>query len=151
MGNKSVPTERELVLLGKKGDRNLFQEAKDRAVLDSFEQGFTHGSRNFNLWSAIGFILGGRATNEGHEPIVRALGGVFGTLVDKMGPKMTQRAMDGLLALKDAGQFPALQAAARKGPTDFYMALMLLEKKDPNFKRIVDSIHNHFDSEEPTQ
>ena len=151
MGNKSVPTERELVLLGKKGDRNLFQEAKDRAVLDSFEQGFTHGSRNFNLWSAIGFIIGGRAVNEQHRPMFRMLGGVGGTIIDKIGPKMTQRAMDGLLALKDAGQFPALQAAARKGPTDFYMALMLLEKKDPNFKRIVDSIHNHFDSEEPTQ
>ena len=62
---------------------------------------------------------------------------------------MVQNTMDGLLALKNIGQFPALQSAAIKGPRDFFMAIMLLEKKDPEFKRLIESINDHFNSKEP--
>lgn len=130
-------------------ETDFYQDIKDRAVLDAFEQGFTHGSRNVNLWSLMGSILGsGRPMNQEHQAAVKLLGGFVGSAIDKIGPKMVQNTMDGLLALKNIGQFPALQAAAIKGPKDFFMAIMLLEKKDPNFKRLVESINDHLNSEE---
>ena len=78
----------------------FYQDVKDRAVLDAFEQGFTHGSRNVNLWSLMGSILGsGRPMNQEHQAAVKLLGGFVGSAVDKMGPKMVKNIMDGLLEI----------------------------------------------------
>ena len=141
---------RQLKYLDKINGTTFYQDVRDRAVLDAFEQGFTHGSRNVNLWSLAGSLLGsGKPMNQEQQAAFKFLGGFVGSAVDKLGPKMVQNTMDGLLALKKIGQFPALQSAAIKGPRDFFMAIMLLEKKDPEFKRLIESINDHFNSKEP--
>ena len=141
---------RQLKYLDKINGTTFYQDVRDRAVLDAFEQGFTHGSRNVNLWSLMGSLLGsGKPMNHEQQAAFKFLGGFVGSAVDKLGPKMVQNTMDGLLSLKKIGQFPALQAAAIKGPREFFMAIMLLEKKDPEFKRLIESINDHFNSEEP--
>jgi hypothetical protein len=141
---------RQLKYLDQINGTTFYQDVRDRAVLDAFEQGFTHGSRNVNLWSLAGSLLGsGKPMNQEQQAAFKFLGGFVGSAVDKLGPKMVQNTMDGLLALKKIGQFPALQAAAIKGPREFFMAIMLLEKKDPEFKRLIESINDHFNSKEP--
>lgn len=114
MGGKSIENRRTLEALSAETGIDFVKGIENRAVADAFEKGYMHGSRNVNLWSILGALVGGKAATGG-EPIVKLLGLGFGTAVDAAGPKMTQKALDVFLKVRGSRFLPALEKAAADG------------------------------------
>ncbi len=137
MGGRSIENARTIQALSDRTGLDFTKMLKDRNVADAFEKGYMNGSRNVNLWSIIGSLFGGKALSKDGEPIMKVFGGVVGGTIDRAGPKMTQKALDAFMAIRDSRYLPALENASKNGQAAlFAQHAMLL--RDPEYRRLFD-------------
>lgn len=66
-----------------------------------FTKDFTRGSRNVNLWAAVGWLIGGGVVGGVPGAIVGPVAGAaYGSIVDKYGPQMTKKILDNIQQIK---------------------------------------------------
>lgn len=112
MNEKSIQFKKMLAQLGNLSDKDFVKMIGDLETAQSFNREFRQGSRNVNMWALMGLGLT-TAVSTG-DPItgLAVMGGAagFGGLVDKFGPAMTKRILDGVIAIKG---MPTLQKIDR--------------------------------------
>jgi hypothetical protein len=81
--------------------QNFKQYIDDLRLAQEFGKEFRIGSRNVNIWAlgsgAAAYGLTGDPTS---SLVIAGLGGGFGGLVDRFGPRMTQKILDGYLKIE---------------------------------------------------
>lgn len=86
--------------LSQMSETDFIQAIDDLRLADSFRKEFRIGSRNVNVW-ALG--AGGAIYAMTGSPVAAAavagLGGGFGGLVDRFGPRMVQKILDGYIRI----------------------------------------------------
>jgi len=111
VSEKNPEFKKYLQSLTELSGEDFMKAIDDLRLAEQFGKEFRIGSRNVNLWA-----LGTGATMYAFtgEPIsalaVAGLGGGFGSLVDRFGPRMTQRVLDGYLKIDG---IPTLQKIDR--------------------------------------
>lgn len=97
LNEKSVEIRRMMKSLSQVGETDFVKMIEDLKVAQSFDKEFRQGSRNVNLWALMGVFastLG--ATGDLPTALIAAGAGAgFGSMVDRYGPKMTQKILDG--------------------------------------------------------
>lgn len=96
----------QLETLGKMSNQDLVKMVDDLKVSEAFEKEFRIGSRNVNLFTALGmgFIGGG--------PIGLIVGAATGAMVDRYGPALTKKA---LIAVSKVQGAPSVQKLSKLG------------------------------------
>lgn len=134
MAGRSIENRKTIESLSQATGLDFSEMLKNRAVADAFEKGYMHGSRNVNLWSIIGTVFGGKALGGGEkEPLARFAGALFGGSIDRFGPKVTQRAIDAFMAVRDSKYLPLLEGAAAKGKDSLARTHMVL-MSNPDYR-----------------
>jgi len=96
----------QLEALGKMSNQDLVKMVDDIKVSEAFEKEFRIGSRNVNLWGAMGIgALGG-------GPIGLIIGTVTGAMIDRYGPALTKKA---LIAVSKVQGSPTVQKLSKLG------------------------------------
>lgn len=135
MSGRSIENHKTIDALSAATGLDFSEMLKNRAVADAFDKGYMHGSRNVNLWSLIGAVFGGSALGGGQgERVMKAGGGAFGGLIDRAGPKMTQKALDAFMAVRDSPYAPILEAAAAKGKESLARTHMILMQNNADYR-----------------
>jgi hypothetical protein len=82
-------------------DEDLVKAVDDLRVAQDFQKEFRIGSRNVNLWGlGAGAAAYGITGDIGSSLVIAGMGGGFGSLVDRFGPKMTKKVLDGYLKIE---------------------------------------------------
>lgn len=98
-GGSTIETRKALTALEERSGKKFSQAIDDRAVLDSFEKGNIHGSRNTLMGGIIGGLMGGIPG--------ATVGATFGhTVMDKYGPKVGKMVLD---AIGNISERPTIQ------------------------------------------
>lgn len=135
LSGRSIENRRAIEELSARTGINFESMLKNRAVADAFEKGYMHGSRNVNLWSLIGSVFGGKALSGGGESVFKFLGGNVGGMVDRFGPKASQKMLDAYIALRGSRFAPAIIEAAQGGNKSLVATHMML-MRDPEYRSI---------------
>lgn len=88
-GRENIETRRALEQLSKASGQDFIQMINDLRSARSFQGEYRNGSRNVVMLGGVGFTLGG--------PTGATIGGIMGGIVDRYGPKMAQKILDGVL------------------------------------------------------
>lgn len=100
--NQSIEFKRALEKLSKISDKDFVALIEDMGAAKRLSGGATNGSRNVNLWALLAsgvFTLG--VTGDPYQAIVAAGAGAgFGGIVDKLGPTMSKKLIDGYVKMK---------------------------------------------------
>lgn len=149
MSGRNIENVRAVEELSARSGLDFTKMLDDRRVADAFDKGFMHGSRNVNLWSLVGSLFGGKAItgDPTAEPMLRLLGAGFGAQIDTAGPRMTKKALDGFLSLKNSRFGPMLEQAAEQGAGSVAATHLMLSQQDPEYKAMVD--HMQADAMDP--
>lgn len=134
----NIETKNTLDLLGKEAGQNFSERAKDLAVKNALDRGFTQGSRNvnlgaFSLGGAGGLVAGGVGQLFG-----QTLGSMAGAAADIVGPKTYKKFID--LSLTPAFQKFAniLNNAAQRGPFALAIAHQNLMNANADYKSLME-------------
>jgi DNA repair photolyase len=96
----------QLETLGKMSNQDLVKMVDDLKVSEAFDKEFRIGSRNVNLWGAMGIgALGG-------GPVGLIIGTVTGAMIDRYGPALTKKA---LIAVSKVQGSPSVQKLSKLG------------------------------------
>lgn len=90
-GKENIEIRRTIEELSKASEKDFVNWIADRRAADQFSGEFRIGSRNVGLWTLIGSAGGLPGAS---------VGAVVGAVVDRFGPKMAQKILDGALAIK---------------------------------------------------
>ena len=85
---------KQLEALGKMSDQDLVRMVDQLRVNDAFEREFRIGSRNVNLWTAMG------VGTVGGGPVGLITGAVIGGFIDRYGPKITKQILIGVSKIR---------------------------------------------------
>lgn len=96
----------QLETLGKMSDQDLVRMVDDLNVSEAFDKEFRIGSRNVNLWGAmgVGFLGGG--------PVGLLTGTAIGAVIDRYGPKITKKILIGVSRVKGS---PTVEKLSKLG------------------------------------
>lgn len=96
----------QLETLGKMSDQDLVRMVDDLNVSEAFDKEFRIGSRNVNLWGAmgVGFLGGG--------PVGLLTGTAIGAVIDRYGPKITKKILIGVSKVKGS---PTVEKLSKLG------------------------------------
>jgi hypothetical protein len=82
-------------------ETDFVQAIDDLRLADAFAKEFRIGSRNVNFWAiAAGTSIYAMTGSTVAAAAVAGLGGNFGALVDRFGPRMVQKVLDGYLKIE---------------------------------------------------
>lgn len=108
-GTNPVVTER-LGKLSKMTDKDFIQNIKDADTLSQFSHEFRIGMRNVGLWGALGALSGSAGIDDpmgiGKDA---AMGAVIGGIVDRYGPRMTKKILDGVVQINGVPTIQKIQ------------------------------------------
>lgn len=91
----------------------------DLRTAEQFNKEFRIGSRNVNLWGlGTGAAVYGLTGDPTTSLIIAGLGGGFGGLIDRFGPRMTQKILDGYLKVQGMPSIQKLEAAFQGLPPE---------------------------------
>lgn len=103
-GNNSPQLRQQLEKLANLTDPQLMDELNALRANEVFNSGFLRGSRNVNLWTAIGYAAtkaaAGAAVGMTIGPGAMALGAVFGGTVDAYGPRIAREILKGVAMIR---------------------------------------------------
>lgn len=85
---------KQLEALGKMSDQDLVRMVDQLKVNDAFEREFRIGSRNVNLWTAMG------VGTVGGGPVGLITGAVIGGFIDRYGPRITKQILIGVSKIR---------------------------------------------------
>lgn len=97
MSNKSSTVRGQWEALSKLSDVDFIKQIEATQIANQFEQEFLRGSRNVNLWTIIG-AASGAGIDGGF--LGGAGGAAIGALIDKHGPKMARKILEGVAAIQ---------------------------------------------------
>lgn len=87
--------------LSELSDQDFVKMIDDLRIAQDFQKEFRIGSRNVNLWAlGAGAAAYGVTGDIGSSLVIAGMGGGFGSLVDRFGPRMTKRILDGYLKIE---------------------------------------------------
>lgn len=134
-----------IAALNRFGDRtgtNFAQETSDRLLLDKFNKDMTRGSRNVNLYGALGGALLGGDQGNRHDAMFPgiAAGALVGSQIDKMGGPIAKGILD-LMKTRGFGFFgkfanPLIQAA-KNGNRALAAEHLRLMNSEPEYKQLI--------------
>jgi hypothetical protein len=146
--DKKIYQTEGLERIGNLTGKDYLQELDDRGVADAFEKGFSHGSRNVNLWSWLGQWVGGKAAIAGGG----AAGATIGAAIDTIGPKITKSGLDTYLKIQKGIQNGTLQKwsqslmeSGNRGQHALAATHFLLMQRDPSYRQTMEQM----ESEQP--
>lgn len=135
MSGRSIENRKSIEALSARTGMPFGEMLQNRAVADAFDKGYMHGSRNVNLWSIVGSLFGGKAMT-GNEPLLKLFGAGFGGVIDQAGPKMTQKALDAFMGIRNSKYLPVLEKAAKRGGHALAVTHALLSQQDPGYRAL---------------
>jgi predicted XRE-type DNA-binding protein len=98
--------------LSQMSGEDFVQYVDDLRLGEAFQKEFRIGSRNVNLWAlGSGAAVYGITGDPTSALVVAGLGGGFGGLVDRFGPAMTQKILDGYLKVQGMPTVQKVEAA----------------------------------------
>ena len=135
----------------------LLDELQNSYVKDAFDKGATNGSRNVNLYGAMGDAAGSSLGLPG-KMAGRTAGLLFGASVDKYGPSMAKGILDktsqiqSMLSsqqgLQTLGKFAQpLAEAAQRGNQSLAATHYVLSSTDPSYRSMFDKDGEHAPAE----
>lgn len=98
MSGKNIEVRRAFEQLSQMSGQDFVQLAEDARIRSSFESEFLRGSRNVNLWTILG--ASGGYLNTGDIVFGAGGGAAIGALMDKHGPKMAQKILEGVAGIQ---------------------------------------------------
>ncbi len=99
---KNIANSEAIGRLGKETGNDFLQMADDLSVKEAFNKPYFNGARNTVLWGIMGSLFGGVAGG--------AIGGNVGHMVDRYGPKVAKKIMDGMMSIRDAPSVQKIRA-----------------------------------------
>lgn len=156
-GIRNFAPNKKLEAVSKATGHNYVEEAKNRAILDSFKKSDTNGSRKTNMakglgktiGAGLGYVAGGGlgelAGIGGH--LGAGIGAGIGFTMDKESGAVLKALLDGKirasagadeLASRFGKYAKPIAQAAQKNERQLIMTLRLLYQNDPQFKSIAD-------------
>jgi hypothetical protein len=105
-----VQLKRQLEELSKLGDTDFLKAVEALRVKEGFQKGAMNGSRNVNLFAAVGGGIGGIASGPYGAAAGASVGAAMGGVVDKFGPVMAKRILDGVLKIQGSPTVQKIQA-----------------------------------------
>jgi len=107
---EGMTLRQEFEKLTQMGDQDFLELISSLQMQEAFSRDFIRGSRNVNAWQFLGMGVGdvftGRTGMGGAVgaimggPVGIIAGSIMGLMVDKYGPAMTKRMLDGVLSIK---------------------------------------------------
>lgn len=88
----NIQTIKQLSALGKREGQDFIGDIRARRTANDFEKSYTNGSRNVLIGAVFGSLIGG--------PMGTAVGGAVGASVDKFGPAVGKKVLDGFIAAR---------------------------------------------------
>lgn len=144
-GKNNLDTKAKFAAFDQATGKNLSNEIKDRAILDSFNKSDMQGSRKTLLGKATGAAIGaGLGYNEGGEKGA-GVGALVGFSMDKYSGQVLKAALDGRIGAAQAtealsqtmGKYaPAFGKAAAKGP-EALATLGAILSNNPEFRKLI--------------
>lgn len=107
-GKENIEIRRTIENLSKSSEKDFVNWIADRRAADEFAGEFRIGSRNVNLWTVLGAVTGGLPG--------AGAGAAIGAMTDKFGPRLAQKILDGIIAIKGTptpGKIMALKLEPR--------------------------------------
>jgi len=95
MSDRSDAIKQQFALLSKApgNDLDFVREIEATGTAHKFEQEFINGSKNVNLWTVLG---AGSGAAIGGGMVGAAIGSATGALIDKYGPKIARKILEGV-------------------------------------------------------
>jgi len=119
VSQKNPEYDKYLKTLSNLSEQDFNQYINDLRITEQFQKEFRIGSRNVNLWSlgagAGVYALTGDPTS---SLIIAGLGGNFGALIDKFGPRMTQKILDKYIQVKGIPTLQKIDQIFKDLPTE---------------------------------
>lgn len=134
-----IPKEKALRSLGDLLGKDFIKEAKDIQARQAFESTYANGSANVNLWRMLAAPVGKLGWD---KEFTDAAGAIAGRTFDRFGPKAAQKILDLQMFLQKAPVIKqALDTAAQsEGAKNFMVTDMLLRKKYPEYREIMEDL-----------
>jgi hypothetical protein len=120
-GSENIELRRTIEDLSKMSGKDFANMIADRRAADAFKGEFRIGSRNVNLWGMFGFVTGG--------PMGAAGSATVGALVDRFGPQMAQKILDGVLKIQGMPTPIKIDALALPAPAKEFLKSSLVEAR----------------------
>jgi len=105
-----IQLKRQLDDLSKLSDVDFVKAVRALDVQKSFQKGATNGSRNVNLFGFIGGSIGGYIGGPSGALLGASSGAGIGGAVDKFGPAIAKRILDGVLKMQGSPTLQKIQA-----------------------------------------
>lgn len=105
-----IQLKRQLDDLSKLSDVDFVKALKDLRVQEGFKQGATRGSRNVNLFAAMGAGAGAMVGGAWGATAGGSAGAALGGIVDKFGPTMAKQVLDGVLKIQGSPTLAKINA-----------------------------------------
>jgi hypothetical protein len=133
---RNFETQKSLDFLSELTGKDYMKQIKDSGVKQSFGKDRTHGSRMTALGGIVGASIGGAIGGPIASGIGASIGGATGATLDKFGGQIVKSILDGTLK---AGPYTKLLVdAAKRGNNAVAVTHILLMKKDPNYKKLIE-------------
>ncbi len=134
-----IPKEQALKSLGDLLGKDFIKEAKNVQARQAFESTYANGSANVNLWRMLSAPVGKIGWD---KEFTDAAGAIAGRTFDRFGPKAAQKILDLQMFLQKAPVIKqALDTAANsRGAKNFMVTDMLLRKKYPEYREIMEDL-----------
>lgn len=134
-----IPKERALNSLGDLLGKDFIKEAKNVQARQAFESTYANGSANVNLWRMLSAPVGKIGWD---KEFTDAAGALAGRTFDRFGPSVARKILDLQFFLKRAPVIKqALDIAAQsEGARNFMVTDLLLRKKYPEYREIMEDI-----------
>jgi polyhydroxyalkanoate synthesis regulator phasin len=113
---ENIELRRKMIELGTRSGKDFLQMIDDRRIASAFEGEFQRGSRNVNLGGAIGGGIGSLLMGWPGAIAGGSIGVSTGAIVDKFGPKIAGKIIDGITHV--TGPIGAKQIQALDVPND---------------------------------
>lgn len=105
-----IQLKRQLADLSKLSDVDFEQAVKALRTKGAFQKGAANGSRNVNLFGAIGAAIGAKVGGFQGATVGGAAGAGVGGAVDKYGPAMAKKMLDAVLKIQGSPTLAKIKA-----------------------------------------
>ena len=129
-GKESIELRKTIEGLSKMSGEDFANMIKDRATKDAFDGEFRAGSRNVNLWSIFGGVIGAAGGGLPGGGVGAAAGATVGAMVDRFGPKMAQKTLDAVLKIQGSPTVQKISSLSLPDNVKAYLTQTLIQTQN---------------------
>ncbi len=119
-------------------DSNFSQELQDAGIANQFSRETTNGSRRTLAGAVLGGAIGSFVAPGVGSVVGQAVGAATGAAIDKVGGKVWQGILDGVIKVSPAYE-SVIRNAAKRGPEAARATHLFLLQKYPDYKKEVET------------